>query len=83
MIPAPEPRVNNPPRSKSWSKSKQMTVTQPYTGHAKPEVTCTDDVRVMSSKGTRHHRPRAREAFGGKQGTLITKCRRGPEHIIF
>ena len=81
MIPAPEPGVNDPPRSKSQSKSKQTTVAQPYIRHAKPGMMCTDDVRVMSSKSTHHHRPWAWEALCGKQGTLITKCRQGPEHI--
>ena len=56
MIPAPKPGVNNPPRSKSQSKSEQMIVTQPYIGHAKPGMMCTDDARVMSLKGTCHHR---------------------------
>ena len=73
MIPAPKPRVNNPPRSKSQSKSKQTIITQPYIGHAKPGMICTDDVRVMSSNGTHHHRLQAWETYGRKQGALITK----------
>ena len=81
MIPAPEPRANNPPRSKSQSKSKQMIVTQPYIGHAKLGMMCTDDIRVTSSNGTCHHRLRVQETYGGKQGALITKSTRGPEHL--
>ena len=75
MIPTPEPRVDNPPRSKSQSKSEQMIVTQPYIGHAKPGMMCTDDIRVTSLYGTHHHRLQAWRAYGGKQGTLITKIR--------
>ena len=61
MIPAPEPRVNNPPRSKSQSKSEQVIITHPYIGHTKlgmmcTDDMCTDDVRVTSSNGTCHHR---------------------------
>ena len=80
MIPTPEPGVDNP-RSKSQSKSEQMIITQPYIGCVKPGMTCTDDIRVMSSNGTHHHRLQAWEAYGGKQGTLVTKSRRGPEHL--
>ena len=81
MIPTPKPGVNNPPRSKSQSKSKQTIITQPYIGCVKPGMTCTHDIRVMLSNGTHHHRPRGWGTYGGKQGTLITKSRRGPEHL--
>ena len=73
MIPAPKPRVNNPPGSKSQSKSEQTIVTQPYIGCVKLGMMCTDDVRVTSSNGTHHHGLQAWETCGGKQGTLITK----------
>ena len=74
-IPTSEPGVDNPPRSKSQSKSEQTIITQPYIGCVKPGMTYIDDIRATSSNGTRHHRLQAQETYGGKQGTLITKSR--------
>ena len=70
MIPSPEPGVSNPPRSKSQSKSEQTIITQPYIWHVKQGMTCTDDIRAMSSKDTCHTGLWAWEISGRKWGTL-------------